>query len=62
MLNKSGALRAEAKLEITKGTFGNMPLRDFVNDCIVPGLVEIFLRRRLNLPDSLGRRHNVDHL
>jgi hypothetical protein len=62
VLNKSGAQRAVPKLELTKGTFANVPLRDFVNDCIVPGLVDIFLRSRLKLPDSLECRHNVDHL
>jgi hypothetical protein len=62
-LNKSAArLRAEPQLQILEGTFCDDALRNFVSDCIVPALVDSFLRSRLSLQDSIGHAHNVDQL
>jgi len=63
LLNNPGAnLRAEPKLEIGKRTLRNDALRDFVSDCIVPALVDRFLRDRLNLQDPVRGEHNEAHL
>jgi hypothetical protein len=43
--------RGEPKLEIVHGTLSDDALRQFVNDCIVPALVNEFLRWRMNLPE-----------
>jgi hypothetical protein len=55
-------LRPEPKLEIATETFSKELVLQLVDDCIVPALVDEFLRRRMNLPDLSGREHNVDQL
>jgi hypothetical protein len=55
-------LRPEPKLEISAGTFSEEALLHFAENCIVPALVEQFLRARFNLPGSIRREHNVDQL
>ena len=51
--------RSETTLEITAGTFEE-GLKQFVEACIVPALVESFLRTRTNLPEFVTPEHNVD--
>jgi hypothetical protein len=58
----SSRLRPESKLEITGETFSNEAVHRFVNDCIVPALVDHFLRARLDLPGPIGREHNEAHV
>jgi hypothetical protein len=54
--------RVEPRLSITDGTFSSQGLFQFANECIVPALVEDFLRSRLNLRDLVDTAHNVDQL
>lgn len=58
---KSNAgVRAEPRLEIAAGTFLDEALLQLVEDCVVPTLVERFLRQRVNLPELVTCEHNVD--
>ena len=52
----------ETDLEIAFGTFSQTDMMKFVDDCIVPALVERFLRQNTNLPAFGASRHNVDQL
>ena len=62
LLSPTSRLRTETTLEIVDGTFSNKAAHQFIDDCIVPALVEGFLRSRLNLPDLVDTAHNVDQL
>ena len=48
------------KLEVATATFSRGVVLQIVDDCVVPALVEAFLRTRINLPAFLGREHNGD--
>jgi len=55
-------LGAEAALQITHEVFPGAVIRDFVEDYIVPALVESYLRNRVSLPEQVGCEHTVDQL
>jgi hypothetical protein len=55
-------LRPRADLEVVAGTFSKGTLTAIVDECIVPVLLEIFLRTRMALPVSSTDEHNVDNL
>jgi hypothetical protein len=50
----------EPPLAIMAGTFSDKGLRQFANECIVPALVEVFLRSQQTLRDPVDSAHNVD--
>lgn len=58
----SKSLRSDTRVEIVGEAFPERKLLQFVDDCIVPALVEQFLRSRVNLSGSIGSEHNVDQL
>ena len=58
----NAGLRSEASLRITAGAFPDEALLLFVEDCIVPALVNRFLQDRFKLQDSIRREHNEAHL
>lgn len=59
--NKRNArFRADATLQITAGILPEKAIFEFVEDCIVPELVEGYLRSKMNLPEFAIRAHNVD--
>jgi hypothetical protein len=53
---------SEVKLVVGDAVFSKESLLQFVDDCIVPALVDVFLGSRLNLPGPAGSAHNVDQL
>jgi hypothetical protein len=55
-------VRAEPKLDIEEWALGSNALRAVVDDCIVPLLLDRFLRERLALHDSIRNEHNEAHL
>jgi hypothetical protein len=54
--------RSEPTLVISGGTFSEEVVVELVDDCIVPALVDEFLRTRLNLPERGEKEHNVTRL
>jgi hypothetical protein len=54
--------RPETVLVITGGIFSKEVLIELVDDCIVPALVDEFLRTRRNLPDHTNSVHNETQL
>ena len=52
-------LRSETTLQIAAGTFREEAFLQIIEDCIVPALVESFLRSRTNLPEFATCEHNV---
>jgi len=58
----SRAIRRNSRVEldVDDGAFSNEVVLHLVDDCIVPALVDAFLRSRSNLPLDLEDAHNVD--
>jgi len=61
MITKSRP-RSEPTLVTTGGTFSEEAVVELVDHCIVPALVDEFLRTRLNLPERGEPEHNVTRL
>jgi hypothetical protein len=55
-------LTSEPQLEIGPGIFSQDLVFQLVNDCIVPALVEEFLRSRTSLREAVRGEHNEDQL
>jgi len=52
----------ETTIAITGGIFSKEVVMALVDDCIVPALVDEFLRTRINLPDPTPSAHNETRL
>ena len=49
-------------MKISAEAFSDEALLRLADECIVPVLVDFFLRSRLSLPDAAGLAHNVHQL
>ena len=56
------APRPQPKLVITSGVFSQELVLALVEDCIVPALVDEFLRSRMHLPAAAPAAHNETQL
>lgn len=56
----SARLCTGPKLAVAEDAFCEQAVLQLIDQCIVPALVDLFLRDQLSLPDTPGRAHNVD--
>lgn len=54
--------RPRTDLNVVAGTFSKGTLTAIIDECVVPMLLERFLRKRIALPVSSTDEHNVDNL